>query len=286
MNTRSEIITVNEVNCRMKLGYIATWTLMFRNIWNARFLIQQLFIRDFLAAYKKSFLGIAWILLGPIAGVVSWVFLQKTGMLNPGELDVPYPAYVLIGTACWSFFNGVFTAATKTLSSGKALVMQVNYPHESLLIKEVAQFSANFVLKFSFIILALMFFGVFPKWQIIFFPLVCLPSILIASGFGLVVSMLAVITIDVKKFSNMAFKLLLWTVPVVYGASPTNEYIRLMIKYNPLTYLVCSMRDIVLYGRIYGGMEFYLVSLFSVFIFLAAWRFFFVNEMRLVERMI
>jgi lipopolysaccharide transport system permease protein len=136
---------VYEPNYRAEHGFFKTWRIMASNIWGARFLIQQLFIRDFFAVYKKSFVGIAWILISPLIGIISWVFLQKTGMLNPGKLDIPYPAYVLMGTLAWDFFAGGLNSASNTLKSGTALVMQVNYPHEALLVKELAQFLSNYL---------------------------------------------------------------------------------------------------------------------------------------------
>ena len=279
-------ITIYEPNYRSRYGFFETWSIMFGNIWKSRFLIQQLFIRDFFAVYKKSFLGIAWILIAPLAGIVAWVFLQKTGMLNPGELDVPYPVYVLVGTLSWEFFAGVLTAASNTLNSGKALVMQVNYPHEALFVKEIAQFLSNFILKLALVIIVMLFFGVKLKWQVIFLPLVCLPAVFLAGGIGLVLSLFSVITQDVMKMMGMGLKLLMWTTPIIYSGKTNNEILRMINENNPLTYLVCSIRDVILYGNIYGGYVFYYVALASLIIFLIAWRVFFVSEQRLIERMI
>lgn len=286
MHENVKTTIVNEPNYRSKHSFFETWRIMFRNIWSSRFLIQQLFIRDFLAVYKKSFFGITWIMIAPLAGIVSWVFLQKTGMLNPGDMDVPYPVYVLVGTLCWSFFVGIFEAAGKTLQSGSSLVMQVNYPHEALLIKEIAQFLSKFLLKLTFVLVALLFFGVFPNWKIIFLPIVCLPTLFIASGLGLILSLFNVVTKDVQKIMSMGFKFLIWTVPIVYSSRPTNELIKTINDYNPLTYMICSMRDIVLYGNLYGTNEFFYCFVLSLVIFLVAWRLFYISELQLVERMV
>ena len=50
-------LTIYEPNQRAKVGFFRTWLVMFKNIISARELIWQLFRRDFLMAYKKSFLG-------------------------------------------------------------------------------------------------------------------------------------------------------------------------------------------------------------------------------------
>ena len=257
---------------------------MGKRVWSARFLIEQLFKRDFLAAYKKSFLGIAWIFISPLTGIIAWVFLQKVGMLNPGELDVPYPAYVLVGTMCWEYFAGSLNSATRTLGAGKSLVMQVNYPHEAMLIKEVLQFLAHFTLKLILILIILTLFGVIPSWKTIFLPFYGLPLILLGSGIGLFLSLFVVISADVMKIVGMGMKLLMWSTPIIYSAKASNETLRLINEYNPLTYGVCTMRDIILYGRVYGDYQFYYLLAASFIVFFISLRIFYTTEQQLVEK--
>ena len=78
-------ITVYRPHMRHQLGWFRTWAVMAANIYGARDLIWQLFKRDLTAGYKKSFVGISWMFIQPIMGIVTWVFLQKAGMLRPGE---------------------------------------------------------------------------------------------------------------------------------------------------------------------------------------------------------
>lgn len=95
----SQQIRVYKPNQRHELGVFQTWRIMAQNMVRARELIWQLFKRDLLAGYKKSFLGFTWLFISPILGIVSWVFLQQAGVLETGELGIPYPAYVLVGTS-------------------------------------------------------------------------------------------------------------------------------------------------------------------------------------------
>jgi len=190
---------------------------MSRNILDSRELIWQLFKRDFFSSYKKSFIGITWIFVAPIMGIVSWVFLNMTGMLHPGEVGVPYPVYVLIGTSMWGLFMGFFDSAKETLSAGQTLVMQVNYPHEALLFKQTAQHLANFSIAFVMNIAVLLAFKVIPGWQIIFFPLVVLPLFFLGAAVGLVASMISIVAVDINRVINMGMGLLMYMTPVIYS---------------------------------------------------------------------
>jgi ABC-type polysaccharide/polyol phosphate export permease len=282
----SEQITIYRPNMRHELGLFRTWAVMARNIWKSRELIWQLFKRDFFAVYKKSFIGIAWIVVTPVFGMLSWLFLQQAGVLQPGEMGVPYPAYILVGTTMWGLFIGLFSAAADTLESGKDLILQVNYPHEALLFKQVAQQVANFVIGFAFNLVILLCMKVVPAWQTVLLPLVALPLFLLAAAMGLIASMINVVATDVTRIIRMGLTLLMYGTPIIYSADVGSEVVRTVIKWNPLTYLVCSCRDIVLFGRLYHAQGYFLCSGLAVLLFLISWRLFYISEDKIVERMV
>ena len=279
-------ITIYKPNQRHELGFFHTWTVMVNNILSSKELIWQLFKRDFFASYKKSFIGITWIFLSPIMGLVSWVFLQKTGMLHPGEMGIPYPAYVLIGTSMWGLFMGFFNSARLTLSSGQSLVMQVNYPHEVLLFMQTAQHLANFLIAFLVNIVVLLVFEVVPSWKIIFFPFVVLPLFFLGAAVGLVVSMISVVSVDIDRIINVGLGLMMWITPVIYSDKVNSQLVKTLITWNPLTHLVCSARDIIIYGRLYNVTGYFLCASVAFLFFMISWRLFYVSENKLIERMI
>ncbi|MBE9531296.1 MAG: ABC transporter permease [Proteobacteria bacterium] len=284
--TASEEIKVYRPNYRHELGFFRTWVVMFGNVLASRELIWQLFKRDFFAIYKKSFIGVTWIFLTPVVGIVSWVFLQMTGLLQPGDVGIPYPAYVLIGSTMWGLFLGFYEAAKGTLTTGQELIMQVNYPHEALLFKQIASQLATFVLAFAMNLAVLVAFGVFPSWQIVFFPFVILPIFFLAASIGLVVSMISVVAVDIDRIISISIGLLIWVTPVIYSDKVDSAVIQFLIKWNPLTYLVCSARDIVIYGRLYHPTGYFICAAASVLLFLISWRLFYVSEEKIVEKMI
>ncbi|MBA3029875.1 MAG: ABC transporter permease [Desulfobacteraceae bacterium] len=279
-------IIVFKPNQRHEEGFIKTWIIMSKNIFKSRELIWQLFRRDFLAAYKKSFFGMAWIFISPLMGIVSWVFLNATGMLNPGDVGIPYPAYVLIGTSMWGLFIGFFESAEATLSSGKDLVLQVYYPREALLFKQTAQHLANFSISLMMILIFLFIFGVTPTWKILLLPLVAFPLFLLGASIGLVTSMISVVAMDIGKIIKMGMSLMMYITPIIYSSDVNNPLVRMIVKWNPLTYLVCSCRDIIIFGRLYDLEGYSICSLASLLLFLISWRLFYVSEDRVIERMI
>ena len=118
VDTKQKIITVYKPNMRLETGLLKTICLMAGNVLNSRELIWQLFKRDFFAGYKKAFLGIGWVVLAPIFGILSWVFMNYAGVLKPGNVGIPYPAFVLLSSSFWGLFMGFYQASAETLNSG------------------------------------------------------------------------------------------------------------------------------------------------------------------------
>ncbi|HNW30667.1 MAG TPA: ABC transporter permease [Spirochaetota bacterium] len=282
----SDRLTIYEPDTRHKIGFLKVWAIMFRNIIMSRELIYQLFKRDFIMAYKKSFLGIGWILLQPIIGIISWVFMNKTGVLQPGDVGIPYPAYVLLSTSIWGLFVGFFTSASETLGAGAGFILQVKFPHEALLIKQTAQQVANFIVGFALTIAVLVFFGVVPDWKTALLPVLVLPLFFLGAGIGLMVSMINVVAVDIQKGSAIIIQILMYFTPVVYSPKVSSPLLQKIIAWNPLTYLVGGVRDLIIYGRMDFVDRYLYAAAFSFIIFMLSWRLFFVSEDKVIEKII
>jgi lipopolysaccharide transport system permease protein len=282
---RKESVTVYRPNQRHELGFVGTWLVLIRSFVDSRELIWQLFRRDFFVSYKKSFIGATWIILTPLSGILVWVFLKHSGVLQPGEVGVPYPVYVLIGSSVWGLFMGFYTAAANTLKDGQHLAQQVHYPHEIFLFVRSMLQIVNFFIALVLNLLVLVFFGVIPSAAALFFPLVALPLFLLGAGIGLLVSMLSVVAFDLEKAFTALMTLLIWSVPVIYSGRPGSPLLQTIIRWNPLTYLVCSSRDILLFGRLYDPPAYAISAALALAVFLVSLRLFYVSESELVERM-
>lgn len=258
----------------------------FANVMASKDLIIQLYRRDFFAQYKKSFIGIGWALITPVFAVASWLLMQLAGVLKPGDTGVPYPVYLLLGSTCWGFFINMVQAGATTLTSGADLIQQIKYPHEALLFKQALMQITNFFISLLLILVIVVSLGVIPSWKIIFLPLALLPLFFLGAGIGLLVAIVGVVAVDISRFVNQIMVFLIYTAPIIYSESISNIWLRWINAYNPLTYLVCSCRDVMLYGRLYQTEGFLLSSAGALVFFLVVWRAFYVNEMKLVERMV
>jgi len=279
-------IIIYEANSRGKQSWIATWKILFQNIFSYKELIWQLFRRDFLMAYKKSFLGMSWIFIAPVMGIVSWVFMNATGILEPGDVGIPYPAYVLISSSMFGLFMSFYSGASGTLSAGSGFINQVNFPHDVLLVKQCLQALANFTINIIITFIFLLFFGVYPSILTLYLPLFILPIFFLGASIGLISSVISVVATDINRGIGMLMGLLLYVTPVIYSSKIENPFLQQIIKYNPLSYLIGGMRDAVIYGRIEHLNRYFIASVISFVIFLITWRVFYISEQKVIEKMI
>jgi homopolymeric O-antigen transport system permease protein len=278
-------IVVYEPNQRVKVGFWAGWTAMVRGVVNSRELIWQLFKRDFFANYKQSYLGIVWVFIAPVVGIVSWVFLNATGVLSPGDVGVPYPVYVLIGSTVWGLFMSFYSNTSKSLSEYKTLIQQINFPHEALVLKQMAQTVAAFVINMGLILVVLIVFKVLPSWKIVLFPLTVVPLMLVGSGIGMVVAVVSAVANDLEKAATALLGFVMYITPVIYAPEQKSELIRTVVYWNPLSYLVGGARDIILYGRIASPAGYAVSSGLTVVLFFFTWRLFYLSEHKVAERL-
>ncbi|MCE9613251.1 MAG: ABC transporter permease [Lentisphaerae bacterium] len=282
-------VTVYRANQRHEMSWVGVCVTMTRNIIGSSELIKQLLKRDLFAKYKKSRIGALWVLTGPIMQTVPWLIAAKMNVYNPGATTVVLGVYLLVGRSCWSAFNGFFTGASATLDQGTALVQQVKYPHEALFIKQMLVELFNFSLSFIPTLLAMLLYRVYPGWGLLLFPLTLLPLFFLGAAMGLFVSMIRVVAYDLDRFLLLIMGLLMWTAPILYSdTDPPHPLLRTINDYNPLTYLICTCRDVLIHGHVYNDAVGVYVACAggSLLLFLISLRLFFVSEHKLVERMI
>lgn len=279
-------VVIYEQNSRKRIGFLRSLVCMASNIIRSRELIKQLFLRDYFASHKKSFLGITWIAISPIIGIVSWLFMNAAGILRPGDTAVPYPVYVLLGTSIWGLFMGFYHSAAGTLATGQAFILQVNYPHEALLVKQALEQVANFFVALAINVVILLLFGVRPSWMTCFLPIVVLPLFFLGAGLGLIMSVAGVVATEIKRVCDLGLGFLIFLTPVIYTASAVHPMFRPLLQWNPLTYLVNAARETILFGRIPNPEAFAWSSLFAFVFFILGCRLFFISEERVIEKLL
>ena len=278
--------TIIKPNARQRMGYWKTWKVLIKNIRESRELIFQLYKRDFLMKYRKSILGMSWLIITPALGLISWVFMNSAGVLEPGDVKIPYPAYVLMSTTIWGLFMNFSKASVRTINISKSFIKQVNFNHDALFVKQFLQELSSFMVLYLLTVIIFVAFGIFPSWWAFAAPVLLIPMMLLGGAFGLVLSIPAAAFQDIENGYQYFLQMLMFITPVIYNKDVDNPLVQSIIKWNPLTYLVGDVRDLIIYGEVDTWRPFIIASIIAIVIFLIAWRLFYVAEEKVIEKAI
>ncbi|NBS65135.1 MAG: sugar ABC transporter permease, partial [Betaproteobacteria bacterium] len=109
-------------------GFFGSLKTAWTEIFFSRHVIWHLFKRDFVAQFRQKLLGYFWVVIAPLLAILPFVFLYRTGILNPGETPMPYPIYIVIGMGIWGFLSNVFVVVSGGLQGNQDLIMKTNIP--------------------------------------------------------------------------------------------------------------------------------------------------------------
>jgi len=259
------------------------WKEMAAELFSCRELVWQLFLRDFKARYKQTALGFLWLILQPLALVGLFLLLHRAGVLNIGPVEIPYPAYALLGLAIWDIFAKGLQGCSNAIVAGRSMVMKINFPKEALVLASFGQALAAVCVQLGLTAIVFACYGIAPAWAALFLPLALLPLLLFTVGLGLITSMLNALLRDITQAVTLLTTFLLLVTPVVYP-QPRTGFFSTLALYNPLAVLVSAPRDLVVTGAIAQPQAFVLVSIASLLLFCFGWRMFHLAESLIAER--
>jgi lipopolysaccharide transport system permease protein len=282
MNGLRDAITYEPDNS-LKKGYSA----LFREIYNElkanRWLIFQLFKRDFLALYKQSFIGIMWAVIIPLVTAGTFVVLNSAGIFNAGSIPVPYALYAVLGIAIWSLFSTGLIASTNSLVAAGPMITKINFSKKSLVIASMGQIVLSFSIQLCLVVALLAYYRFVPSAAMVLIPLLVIPLALFTLGLGFILSLLNGILRDIGNMLSVLVTFLLFLTPILY-AKPTAGVFSIVTTYNPLYYLVVVPRDLALTGTTSAWSGFALACALAAGIFLLCLIVFHLTETRVAER--
>ena len=276
--------TTYEPDNSIKKGYISLWKEITWELKHNKWLTYQLFKRDFFAIYKQSLVGVFWAFIVPIASVGTFIILNRSGIFNIGEIEVPYPIYAILGMAFWQLFsNGLITTSNSLVKAGSMLV-KINFSKKSLVFSSAAQSLIPFMVQIILVGILFVAYQVYPSVKILFFPFLMLPIIFLTLGLGFILSLFSSVVRDISTALSVFMTFLMFLTPVLY-AKPKIGALAPLTKFNPLYYLISMPRELVLKGTISEGKGYLLSAGLSFLFFVVGLVIFHLTETRITERL-
>lgn len=228
----------------------------FAELYWSRHVVWHLFKRDFVVGFRQKLLGYLWIVLAPLIGIASFVFMYATGILNPGDIGYPYPIFVFIGTTLWTTFITAMSNVANGLIGNTDLVMRTNIPKIGLAVTGLAPLCYSIVVGFVVLAIVMTTVRLMPSPWALLYPVALLPIIVLGVGMGLILSVVGAVARDVTGMITTLINLVMYVTPVVYETKFEHPLLRFIVRWNPLTYLVDTPRSIFVLGRVPAPLGF------------------------------
>jgi lipopolysaccharide transport system permease protein len=219
-------------------GWIA---LNFRELWRYRDLLSLLVWRDFSCRYRQSVLGIGWAVVRPVLSVL--VFTAIFGMVAQLPSDgLPYPLFSFAAMLPWLYFSTALTNATNSVVSGSAIVTKVYFPRLILPLASIASGLAEVAIQLILLLGLMLWYGVLPKWTVLFVPLFLLECMIVSLAVGLWLTALNVKYRDIGQLVPFVVQIWMYLTPIVYSSNMVPERWRPLYSLNPMVGVVDGFR--------------------------------------------
>ncbi len=243
---------------------------MGRDLLASRELAWRLMVRDISAQYRQSFLGIFWAFLPPIITAFGLTLARNNGVINIGNTDLPYPAYVMFSMALWQTFMEAVNGPITAVNAAKPMLAKINFPREALVLAKLGEVCFNFGIKLILIVVLFLWFRISVSWTVILAPVALIHLILLGTTIGLFLAPLGALYNDVSRMLPLIMTPWLLLTPVIYPV-PKQGWFATLVDWNPVTPLLVTTRELATGVNLSNPAGFWFVSAIAFLGLLLAW---------------
>ncbi len=195
-------------------GGYSDWRTKIAELWQYRYLLRNLVVRDLKARYKNSAFGVLWSLLNPLAMMLVFTLLFSV-MRNDSTRQ--YPVFVLVGLIPWTFFTGSLISGTTSVTSNSSLVKKVYFPRDLLPASSLLSNLVNFAIAFMVLVVFLYAFGIGLTVHALWVPAILGTQLIFTLGLCLLLGALTVFYKDVLMILEVVVLAWFFLTPVFYS---------------------------------------------------------------------
>lgn len=249
--------------------------------WRRRWLLKYFIQRQVTRSYKRSYLGISWILLSPLVWVffLALIFSEQFGIKGritpvPGQENLNFGLYLYCGLLPFLAFSEAMNKGMNAVRSSAGLVQKVIFPMEILPFTNTIASMIDKFFGVGALLIVVVLFGRDLHWTALALPLVVALQVLFILGLSYFMAVFGTYLPDLGEVMRPVIRGTFFLTPILWSPERLPEEIRWVVDYNPLAYLVNAYRDTVLFGDLPGALSTLYFTLFSLALFVAGFALF------------
>lgn len=220
-------------------------------------LIIQLIARDLKARYYTSFLGFLWSLIVPLStlAIYTFVFSVILPAAWQNTNSTPYAFILFAALIPFTLFSDVINHSPTIILSYPNYVKKVVFPLHILPVVALGTALVDSLLSIALLLVGILISSHGLPITVLWLPLAYLPLLLITLGASWLLASLGVYIRDMGPAVNIFTRLWFFLTPIVYPIERVPQRFLWLMKLNPLSLVVDSFRNILLWGKLWDWTE-------------------------------
>ncbi|WNF37329.1 ABC transporter permease [Bacillaceae bacterium IKA-2] len=212
------------------------------------YLVRRLSLYEIKSKNKNNFLGMAWEIINPLIQITIYWFVFGYGIRERQPIEVaegmyvPFLQWMLPGIIIWFFFYQSTIEASKSIYTRLKMLSKMKFPMSVIPnIVIFAKFYTHLIMVLvTFLILQFSGYSINIYYlQIVYFAFA---TFMFIYSLALITSTLATFVRDVQMFLQAVLRMLLYLSPILWTISTLPASIQIIMKINPLYYLIEGYR--------------------------------------------
>ena len=217
-------------------------------LWNHRYAIHNLVLKDFKVRYRNMSLGFLWSVINPLImlGVLVFVF---TYVLKINR-EPYFAVFLLIGLVLFNFISLCLTASTTCIKDNSSVVKKIIFPRTIIPISVVLSQVIHLCIQLGVVGLFIVILHVPPSLTMLWIPLILVIELIFIMGAALICSCLNVYFRDIQYLVESGLTVFFWFTPIFYSLETARNnlpsWLYKLYIINPLAGCIAAARNAIL----------------------------------------
>ncbi len=206
------------------------------------------------AEVASSYLNWIWWVLEPICFMLIYTLIFGY-VFNAKEQY--FPVFIFIGITAWDFFNRNMRNSVRMVKKNKAIVTKVYIPKFILIISKMMVNGFKMLISFGIVVVMMIAYRVPVSVNLVYFIPLMIDLWLLCFGLMCFLLHFGVYVEDLSNVVNILLKFVFYMTGIFYsiesrlgGRYP--QVAAILEKYNPMAYIICSLRKCMIYSECPG----------------------------------
>ena len=189
----------------------------------------------------------AWNILNPVLQILVYWIVFDVGLKTGARGNIPYVIWLTVGLLPWMAINQAMTSSANAVFHDASTIKNIAIPLSVIPIKSVV--GAWLEHFYSLIVIfAVLVLGRIPfSWHMLEVVYYYAAGFCFLAAFSLITSSIAVVFKDFQRILQSIIRLLFYLSNVVWQPSADSGKLTMLLKLNPLSYLIDGYRNCLVY---------------------------------------